>query len=106
MNISTIGVGIVVGMALIYDTSGTLKLVSVAAGTIGATWIVKKTISSISPNASQVIDLAGWSIAGLSLIGITRNAMRSVAEIQMVVSQIGLAFSKISEFVDKIVFWN
>jgi hypothetical protein len=106
MNISTVGIGIVVGMALVYDTGGTLKLVSVAAGTVGATWLIKKVTSNISLNASQLIEFAGWSIAGVSIVKIVGNAMRSMEVIGAFVGKVGATFAKISEFADKIVFWN
>jgi hypothetical protein len=106
MNISTLGAGIVVGMALIYDASGTIKLVSVAAGTVGATWLVKKVTSNISLNASQLIEFAGWSIAGVSIVKIVGNAMASTEAVGAFVQKIGMAAGKVIEFADRIVFWN
>lgn len=106
MRITGIGVGIISIMALIYDTDGTLKLIAAVISVRGVTWLVKKITSNINLDAAQIIDFAGWSIAGVSIVKIIGNAMGSVAIIQDTVNKVGAYFQKIAEFVDKVVFWS
>ena len=101
-----IGLGIVVGMALIHDADGTIQLVTVAVSVRGITWLVKKLTGSINLDAAQIIDFTGWSIAGVSCIGVIKNAMNSVGAIKAQMAQIGTAWGNVVEVIDKIVFWN
>ncbi len=106
MHVSIVGVGIVVCMALIYDANGTVSLVVAVIGVRGITWLVQKITGGINQDASQIIDFAGWSIAGVNITRIIGNAMGSVVAIKSFVADVGAAAGKISEFVDKIVFWS
>jgi cystathionine beta-lyase family protein involved in aluminum resistance len=91
-SITVLGGALVIGMALIYDADGTIRLVTVALTVRGITWLVKKITAGISLDASQIIDFA--------------NAIGSASAIGAYVGKIGATFAKISEFADKIVFWN
>ena len=113
MSIALISGGIVVGMALLYDSSSTVKLVTVVIGIRGVTWLVQKITSSINPEASEIINFTGWSVAGVSIAGIIQNAMGSVAEITAVVTNItnsvnrvGSFLERMAEYADKIIFWS
>lgn len=106
MHVSLIGIGIVAGMALIYDADSTIKLASTAITVRGMTWVVTKITKGISQDASQIIDFTGWSIAGVSIVKIIGNAMGSVGAIREFVSKVGVAFESVAGVVDKIVFWS
>lgn len=105
-SITVLGGALVIGMALIYDADGTIRLVTVALTVRGITWLVKKITAGISLDASQIIDFAGWSIAGVSIVKIVGNAMKSTEAVGAFVQKIGMAAGKVIEFADKIVFWN
>lgn len=105
-SIGLIGAGLVVGVALIYDPSSTIKYATAAIGTVGVTWIVKKITDNISLDASQIIHFTGWCGAGISMIGIVRNAMMGVGQLQEVANKINSVFAFIATMADKITFWN
>lgn len=105
-NIPFIGAGFITVMALIYDTDNTIKLVTMIIGVRGVTWLVKKVTSNISIDAAQIIDFTGWSIAGVSVVGVIGNAMRSVAIVTDTISKVSVYFEKIAEFLDRLVFWT
>lgn len=100
-----LGAGIIVGLALVYDTDGTIKLVSIAIGIRGVTWLVKKVINGINLDAAQIIDFAGWSLAGISIVKIIGNAMGGMGIIKGTIDKIGVFIDKVEAIVDKIVFW-
>jgi len=94
-----IAIGGVVLLAIIYDANGTVKLVATALSIRGTTWIVKKVTENINVDASKIIDFAGWSLAGISIVKIISNAMGSIGTVRE-------SAVKLAEFLDKITFWN
>lgn len=104
MQIGFISCGLIIIMALIYDTDGTIKLVGAAVGVRGVTWLVKKITNNINFDASQIIDFAGWSIAGVSIVKIISNAMGSVVIIRNAFNKVGQFFDKVNVLIDKITF--
>ncbi len=106
MSLSLVSAGIIVGMALLYDADGTIKLVTIAIGIRGITWVAQKITASISLDASQMIDFTGWSMAGVSMIGVIKNAMGSTAVIRDFATNIANIVNNVAKFADKVVFWN
>lgn len=104
MGTAWLGAGIIVGMALIYDTDGTIRLVTIALGIRGVTWLVKKITCGINMDAAQIIDFAGWSLAGISIVKILANAMASMAIIKDTVNNISDFINKLGTAIDKITF--
>ena len=86
-------------LACIYDASSTANLLVKALGTRGVTLVAVKSTETINKDASKIIDFAGWSMAGISIIGIIKNAMGSIGTVSNV-------FVSTAEFIDKITFWN
>lgn len=79
-------------LAFVYDSSGTARLLATTLSIRGVTWITKKVTEELNRDASQIIDFTGWSIAGISIVGILSNAIASV--------------DKVTELIDRITFWN
>lgn len=86
-------------LAFINDSTGTVYLLANTVSVRGITWIAKKITENINLDASQMIDFAGWSIAGVSIVKIISKAINSVDEVQ------GF-FISIAEYMDKVTFWN
>ena len=93
-------------LAIIHDASGTATLLASTLSIRGVTWITKKITEKINLDASQIIDFAGWSIAGVSIVKIISNAMGSIDEVKIFFMKASGVFDKIASIVDKIAFWN
>lgn len=93
-------------LAFVHDANGTVRLAATALSVRGTTWIVKKVTENINIDAAQIIDFAGWSIAGVSMVKILGNAMGSIGKVQAFVGKTVTALDKIATIVDKITFWN
>lgn len=111
--VAVIGCSIIVGLSVIVDPSGTLKLVTTVITVRGITWVIKKVIESVKKDYADIINLAGWSIAGIAMIKIVKNAkggidplLATVGKVGEVVNGIGNIFDRILEIADKIAFWN
>lgn len=102
---NTIIIGTVV-LSLVYDPSGTARLVATTVSVRGMTWIMRKITENVSFDASQIIDFTGWSIAGISMVKIISNAMGSISTVDLFFTNMSMAFEKVANVVDKITFWN
>lgn len=111
------GCAIVLILALDTDASGTMHMVVAVITIRGVTWVVKKITETINKETSQLIDFAGWSIAGISCVGIIKNALKGVKDVMSFFDNIKNRFNKIENtldnfdkdiegFFDKIFFWN
>lgn len=108
-----LGGSIIVVLAMIKDYNGTIKLVTAVISIRGVTWLCKKITESINKGNSEIINFAGWSIAGLSIVPIIHNAMEgfkpiseSFARAGESINRIEMFFGNIAQFVDKLTFWN
>jgi len=96
----------ITGLALLYDPSGTAGHLATALSVRGLTWVVKKITENIDSGSSQLIDFAGWSIAGVSIVKIISNAMGSMGTVNVFFINVATAATKVAEVIDKITFWN
>jgi hypothetical protein len=111
--ITLAGGAIIIGISFIVDADGTLKLVVNAITIRGVTWIIKKVIGSMDRDKADLINMTGWSIAGVSIIGILKNAIKGVKPI---IQDIGETMETLrgikdsvegfAEWIDKLTFWN
>jgi hypothetical protein len=105
-----IGGSVIVGMALLEDASGTINMVKIIITVRGVTWICTKVAESLDRDKSQMINYTGWSIAGVNVIGVLNNAVKSVEPIsQGLVKFIGNIQGLglwINKMADTVVFWN
>lgn len=108
-----LGGTIIVGLAMIHNANGTVKLVVAVITVRGLTWLCQKITGSINKDASDMINFAGWSLAGISIVGIINYARLGVKPVTDVigmgskfVDSVGLFCDKIGRFVDGVTFWN
>jgi hypothetical protein len=118
--ITIAGVSIVVGISFIVDASGTLKLVINIITVRGVTWVIKRVIGSIDKNKSDLLNFTGWSIAGISMVGILKNAkigikpiiedigetMDTLGKIKDSVKGFKGSLDGFADWLEKITFWN
>lgn len=93
-------------MAFKYDAPGTAKLLARAMSIGGVTWITEKTIRNVDHDTSQIIRFAGWSMAGVSMVGIVSNAVGNINNIKMFFMRTSMAVDKFADLIDKIMFWK
>jgi hypothetical protein len=110
---AVIGCSIIVGMSMIVDPSGTVKLVVTVITTRGITWIVKKITASLNKDMSDIINFAGWSIAGVAMVKIVKNAKTGVEPALALIGKVGEAIgavgtilNKVIDLADQVTFWN
>jgi hypothetical protein len=113
MSITVIGCGIVFGLAYVAYPDGTKYLLISVITIRGTTWLAKKIVSSINVDYGQIVNFAGWCLAGISIIGIIKNAMDGVEPVMSVfkkigdgIEGIGIYMDKFAEVIEKITFWN
>jgi len=113
MSIGVIGCGIVVVLSMVADPRSTIVLITNVVGVRGVTWLGKKIVSSMNTDMGQLINFAGWCIAGVNILKIIENAMVGVKPVVAVfekvgngIEGIGIYFNRFAEIVDKITFWN
>jgi hypothetical protein len=111
--ITLAGGAIVIGISCMVDASGTVKLVVSAITIRGITWVIKKTIGSIDKDKADLINFTGWSICGISLVGILKNCkkgiepiVRDFGEAAGTVSKIKSDLDGFAEWVERITFWD
>ncbi len=106
MSVTIISGVVICVLSYAYDPSGTLKLISVVVSIRGVSWLAKKITHSMNPDSAQIIDFAGWSMAGLGIVGIIKNAMRSMNSVSDFFNGTASFFGKVAWLFDKITFWN
>lgn len=75
--VALIGGGIVLTLAGIEDFSKTIALTGSIITIRGGTFIAKKVVESINKGNSDLINLAGWALAGVPIVGILLLAKQS-----------------------------
>jgi hypothetical protein len=108
-----IGIAVVVGMALVKDASGTLRLVIIIVTSGGVTYILKNIVSKMDIQKAQLISFSGWCIMGTAMAGILKNSlfmvrpvMNFVGKVGETIGSVGMFLDKIMVFADKATFWN
>jgi hypothetical protein len=80
MTVTVIGCAVLIGAALFNDPKKTITLVTAVVTVRGIAWLVTK-ITSINKDASEMINFAGWSLAGVSVVGLIKLATKGLPEI-------------------------
>jgi hypothetical protein len=97
MSFTVIGGCIVIGFALINDPKGAAKYVVAIITVRGVAWLCTK-ITAINKDASEIINFAGWSLAGVSIVGLLKLAIKGLPEIIE-------GYTKAIETVNKAIEW-
>lgn len=110
---TVLGCGVVVGMAMIKDASGTVKLVSAIITVRGLTWLCHRMVASINKDNADIINFCGWSIVGGSVVKILINAKGGLQPVVDLCGRLGEVLSKVygvlekmDMYADKLIFWN
>lgn len=101
-----IGGGIFIGLALIANADGTVQLVAAVLSIRGLTFICKKVADSMDKDNGQIIDMTGWSLSGIPIIGLIKYAMQGIRPVTASIQTVSGGLTKFAAWIDKIVFWN
>jgi hypothetical protein len=106
-----LGSVVIVTLALIADPSGTVRLVVAVITVKGITFVVKKIVDSFSKDSGDYINFAGNCLAGISAVGIIKNAIRGVEPVMSVLGKVGSfigglgsTMDRIGEFIESLPF--
>jgi hypothetical protein len=102
---------IIVTLGLISDASGTVKLVTAIITVKGLTFVVKKITDSFGKDKGDIINFVGNCIAGVSMVGLIKNAVNGVKPVVEVlgkvgsfVNGIGMGLDRLGEFIEGLPF--
>lgn len=106
-----LGSVVIVTLALIADTAGTIHLITMVITVKGITFVVKKIVDSFSRDSGDYINFAGNCLAGISAIGLIKNAIKGVKPVSDVlgrvgsfVNGIGVSLDRLGEFIENLPF--
>jgi len=113
MTIAIIGGLIVVGLSYSQDSTSTVQLVITIVSIRGISWLAKKITESVNMDCSQIINFAGWSLAGISIVKLLLNAkmgiepaLEKLGVFNQGLVNVGGTLSNLAMIADKITFWN
>jgi hypothetical protein len=106
-----VGGVIVVIMSMMTDSGGTIKMIVAIITIRGITWLAHRIVQGVNKDAGDIINLTGWSFAGVSAIGILKNAIHSplIASLRKSTDTInGIigGFDKFATWIEKLTFWS
>lgn len=108
-----LGSVVIIILGMIADANGTVKLVTVIITVKGISFIVRKIADSFNKDNGDIINFVGNCMAGVSCIGLIRNASKGVEPISRVlgkigvfVNELGVMLDRLEVFIDKITFWS
>jgi hypothetical protein len=106
-----LGSVIIVTLGMIADANGTVKLVTAIITVKGFTFIVKKVTDSFGKDKGDIINFVGNCIAGISAIGLIKNAIEGVKPVSSVLGKVGVfingvggTLDRLSEFIEGLPF--
>lgn len=73
-----LGGTVVVALSCITDASGTVRLVTTIIGVRGVTFVCQKIASAMNKDMGDILNITGWSIAGVSMVGLLINAKQGI----------------------------
>lgn len=98
-----LGSAIVVTLALIADSSGTINLIINVITVKGITFVVRKIVDSFSKDSGDYINFTGNCLAGISVVGLIKNAIKGVKPVSSSLGKVGEFISNVGDW---ITFWN
>jgi hypothetical protein len=108
-----LGSVVIVTLALISDFNGTVSLVTMIITVKGITFVVRKIVDSFNREHGEIINFVGNCIAGISAIGLIKNAIEGIKPVTSVLGKVGVfinglgnTMDKVSEFIENVVPWG
>jgi hypothetical protein len=108
-----LGSVVIVTLALISDFNGTVSLVTMVITVKGITFVVRKIVDSFNREHGEIINFVGNCIAGISAIGLIKNAIEGVKPVTSVLGKVGVfinglgsTLDRMSEFIERVVPWG
>jgi hypothetical protein len=97
-----LGSVVIITLALIADASGTVSLIIAVVSVKGITFVVKKIVDSFNRENGDMINFVGNCLAGISAIGLIKNAIRGVKPVSDVLGKIGGFVNGLGNTMDRI----
>jgi hypothetical protein len=108
-----LGSVVIVTFALIADASGTVSLITVIITVKGITFVVRKIVDSFNRENGDYINFVGNCLAGISAIGLIKNAIKGVEPVTSVLGKVGVfinglggTLDRIGQFIETVVPWG
>lgn len=98
--------GTTIVLAYVADPISASQLLKTGVYTTGLTFVISKVTATRDGSASDFINVAGYSLAGIAGLKLLYLAVSSFDPMFNAIDKIVLACNKISIFLDKITFWN
>lgn len=90
-----------IALALVADAKGTVNAVTIILTVRGVTFICKKMTQTLNRDAADIINFAGWGIAGISIVKLIRLAINGFSPVADFFIQITDSISKVSDSINK-----
>jgi hypothetical protein len=107
--VTIVGGVIIITLALLADSSATVILVTTVITVRGISWIMKKITQNVNKDCSELIDFAGWTIAGVSLVKLIMLTNKGLQPVIKMCTDIGVSLTSFwdwmknaEEFLNKI----
>jgi hypothetical protein len=106
-----IGSVVIVTLAMIADASGTIHIITAVITIKGITFIVKKILNNLHVGNGEMINFYGNCLAGVSAVGLIKNAIKGVEPVSKVLGKVGVfvnglgvTMDRIGEFIEGLPF--
>jgi hypothetical protein len=97
-----LGSVVVVTLALISDFNGTVSLVTMVITVKGITFVVRKIVDSFNREHGEIINFVGNCLAGISCVGLIKNAMEGVKPVMNILGKVGNFINGVGSVVDRV----
>lgn len=97
--------GTIIVLSLLVDPSGTITHVTIALTIKGAGWLCKKIVEGMNKDSAQIIDFTSWSLAGISIVQILKNAKAGTSIALKPFQDTATGFVAMGEGLSKLVNW-
>lgn len=104
MNVPVVGGCVVIGLALLNDPGSTVKLITSIITVRGGAWLCTK-VTTINKDASEMINFAGWSLAGVSIVKLLKLSVKGLPEIVAKWTEIENNFRSVGEWIENLIPW-
>lgn len=102
MSVKLIGGAVILGCALLSDAPQSIKLCTTTITIFGVKFLAEKLTATMNKNQSQIINLAGWSLMAIPLVGLIKLSMGGVHEVSSSVDKIKGEFTSIGTWIGNI----